>query len=105
MQALAPEPDRLALIYGAMMVGLRDYVRKSGFPGVLLGLSGGVDSALSIVVAADALGPDNVRAFMLPSRYTSAESLEDAEACARAIGVTTSSGIARRMRPPNCRVC
>jgi NAD+ synthase len=75
------------VIYRAMVVGLRDYVRKSGFPGVLLGLSGGVDSALSLVVAADALGPQNVQAFMLPSRYTSAESLEDAAACARAVGV------------------
>ncbi len=72
-------------IYRAMVVGLRDYVRKSGFPGVLLGLSGGVDSALCLVVAADALGPEAVRAFMLPSRYTSAESLQDAaEAAARA---------------------
>jgi NAD+ synthase len=74
-------------IYRAMVLGLRDYVRKSGFPGVLLGLSGGVDSALCLVVARDALGPRNVRAFMLPSRYTSAESLEDAAACAKAAGV------------------
>jgi NAD+ synthase len=74
-------------IYRAMVVGLRDYVRKSGFPGVLLGLSGGIDSAISLVVARDALGPEGVRAFMLPSRYTSRDSLEDAEACARASGV------------------
>ena len=74
-------------IYRAMVVGLRDYVQKSGFPGVLLGLSGGVDSALSIVVAVDALGAENVRAYMLPSRYTSVESLEDAAACAKALGV------------------
>jgi NAD+ synthase len=74
-------------IYRAMVVGLRDYVRKSGFSGVLIGLSGGVDSALSLVVARDALGAANVRAFMLPSRYTSHESLEDAAACARAAGV------------------
>jgi len=74
-------------IYRAMVLGLRDYVTKSGFSGVLLGLSGGVDSALSLVVARDALGPGGVRAFMLPSRYTSAESLEDATACARAVGV------------------
>jgi NAD+ synthase len=74
-------------IYRAMVLGLGDYVRKSGFPGVLLGLSGGVDSALVAVVAADALGPDKVRCFMLPSRYTSQESLEDAEACAGALGV------------------
>ncbi|MFM8375875.1 MAG: NAD+ synthase [Phenylobacterium sp.] len=74
-------------IYHAMVVGLRDYVNKSGFPGVLLGLSGGVDSAVTAVVAADALGPDRVRCFMLPSRYTSRESLEDAEDCARRLGV------------------
>jgi NAD+ synthase len=74
-------------IYRAMVLGLRDYVRKSGFPGVLLGLSGGVDSAISMVAACDALGAENVRAFMLPSRYTSPESLEDAAACARAVGV------------------
>ncbi|HWF00766.1 MAG TPA: NAD+ synthase [Caulobacteraceae bacterium] len=74
-------------IYRAIVVGLRDYVRKSGFPGVLLGLSGGVDSALAAVVAADALGPENVRAFMLPSRYTSADSLDDAAECARRLGV------------------
>jgi len=74
-------------IYRAMVLGLRDYVRKSGFAGVLLGLSGGVDSALCLVVARDALGEENVRAFMLPSRYTSAQSLEDAAAGARAVGV------------------
>ncbi len=73
-------------IYRAMVMGLRDYVKKSGFPGVLLGLSGGVDSAISAVVAADALGPENVRCFMLPSKYTSQESLDDAEDCARRLG-------------------
>jgi NAD+ synthase len=73
--------------YRAMVVGLRDYVKKSGFPGVLLGLSGGVDSGLSLVVAVDALGAENVRAFMLPSRFTSPESLEDAAAGAAALGV------------------
>jgi len=73
--------------YRAMVLGLRDYVTKTGFPGVILGLSGGVDSALSLVVAADALGPDRVRAVMLPSKYTSAESLEDAAEGARAVGV------------------
>jgi NAD+ synthase len=83
----APWPTGPEETYRAMTLGLRDYVRKSGFSGVLLGLSGGVDSALSLVVAADALGADNVKAFMLPSRYTSAESLEDAAACARASGV------------------
>jgi NAD+ synthase len=73
--------------YRAMVLGLRDYVNKTGFPGVILGLSGGVDSALSLVVAADALGPDRVRAVMLPSKYTSPESLEDAAEGARAVGV------------------
>lgn len=74
-------------VYRAMVLGLRDYVRKSGFPGVLLGLSGGVDSAIVAVIAADALGPENVRTFMLPSRYTSRESLDDAAECARRLGV------------------
>jgi NAD+ synthase len=74
-------------VYRAMVVGLRDYVRKSGFKGVLLGLSGGVDSALALVTARDALGAEAVRAFMLPSKYTSAASHEDAVACAAANGV------------------
>jgi NAD+ synthase len=73
-------------IYRAMVLGLRDYVNKSGFPSVLIGLSGGIDSALTAVVAADALGPERVSLVMLPSRYTSKESFEDAEACASAIG-------------------
>lgn len=82
-------------VYHAMVLGLRDYVRKSGFKGVLLGLSGGVDSALSLVVARDALGAGSVRAFMLPSRYTSRESLEDAAACAAANGISLAEiGIA-----------
>jgi NAD+ synthase len=70
-----------------MMLGLRDYVEKNGFPGIVLGLSGGIDSALSAAVAADALGPGRVRAVMLPSPYTSAESLEDAAECARLLGI------------------
>lgn len=86
-QALPPEPQRLALMYTAMMTGLRDYVNKNGFPGVVLGLSGGIDSAISAAVAADALGPERVRAVMLPSPYTSAHSLEDAGACAEMLGI------------------
>jgi NAD+ synthase len=74
-------------VYRAMVTALRDYVGKSGFKGVLLGLSGGVDSALTLAVARDALGADAVRAYMLPSRYTSAESREDAAGCAKACGV------------------
>jgi NAD+ synthase len=86
-QTLPPEPPRLELIYRSLMLGLRDYVGKNGFPGVLLGLSGGIDSALSAAVAADALGPDKVRAVMLPSPYTSPHSLEDAAACAEMLGI------------------
>ena len=73
-------------VYLAMMVGLRDYVQRNGFPGVILGLSGGIDSALSAAVAVDALGPDKVTGVMLPSKYTSGESLEDARECARLLG-------------------
>src|SRR5215467_11260570 len=79
--------DGLEGIYQAMVLGLRDYVNKNRFPGVLLGLSGGIDSAISAAVAVDALGPERVRTVMLPSRYTSRESLEDADACARMLGV------------------
>jgi NAD+ synthase len=86
-QPLTAEPERLEGIYRAMMLGLADYVRKNGFPGVILGLSGGIDSALSAAVAADAIGPDRVRAFMMPSPYTSQESLDDAAACAAMLGV------------------
>ena len=74
-------------IYHAMMVGLADYVGRNGFPGVLLGLSGGIDSALSAAVAVDALGADKVWGVMMPSKYTSEESLEDARECARLLGI------------------
>ena len=87
-QALSPEPERLELIYRSLMLGLADYVRKNGFPGVILGLSGGIDSALSAAIAVDALGPDKVRTFMLPSPYTSQDSLDDAAACARLLGIS-----------------
>ncbi|HEX6072351.1 MAG TPA: NAD+ synthase [Sphingomicrobium sp.] len=81
------ELDRFpADVYRAMMVALRDYVTRNGFPGVILGLSGGIDSALSAAVAVDALGPGQVWGVMLPSRYTSPESLEDARECARLLG-------------------
>src|SRR5690606_24662761 len=76
-----------AAVYGALVLGLRDYVEKNRFPGVLLGLSGGVDSALSAAVAVDALGPDRVRGVMLPSRYTSDDSHRDAEETARLLGI------------------
>ena len=69
-------------IYHAMVLGLKDYVEKNRFPGVVLGLSGGIDSALSAAVAVDALGSDRVHCVMMPSKYTSKESLEDAAECA-----------------------
>jgi NAD+ synthase len=73
--------------YAACVMGLRDYVEKNGFPGVVLGLSGGVDSALCAALAADALGPKRVHAVMLPYKFTSRESLADAEDCAKALGL------------------
>lgn len=79
--------DQPADIYCAMVVGLRDYVERNRFPGVVLGLSGGIDSALSAAVAVDALGPDRVWCVMMPSRFTSEESLDDAAECARLMGV------------------
>ncbi len=82
----APEAG-LSSIYEAMTLGLRDYVAKNGFPGVIVGLSGGIDSALTAAVAIDALGPDRVRCVMMPSPYTSDESLADAAVTAAALGV------------------
>ncbi len=73
--------------YAACVLGLRDYVEKNGFPGVVLGLSGGVDSALCAAMAVDALGKDRVRCVMLPYKYTSQESLDDAALVAKALGV------------------
>jgi NAD+ synthase len=73
-------------IYSAMVLALRDYVDRNKFPGVVLGLSGGIDSAICAAIAADALGPDRVWCVMLPSRFTSQESLDDAAECARLIG-------------------
>ncbi|MBK5912407.1 NAD+ synthase [Rhodothalassium salexigens] len=83
---VAALPGGLDEIYAAMVTGLRDYVTKVGFPGVLVGLSGGIDSALSAAVAVDALGPEAVRTVMMPSPYTSRASLEDAAECARLLG-------------------
>ena len=82
--ALDPFP---ADIYQAMMTGLRDYVGRNGFPGVILGLSGGIDSALSAAVAVDALGPDKVWGVMMPSAYTGSASVEDAAESARLLGM------------------
>lgn len=79
--------ERPGDIYNAMVLGLRDYVNRNRFPGVVLGLSGGIDSALSAAVAVDALGPERVWCVMLPSRFTSQDSLDDAVECARLLGV------------------
>jgi NAD+ synthase (glutamine-hydrolysing) len=76
-----------ANVYAALVMGVRDYVDKNHFPGVLLGLSGGIDSALTLAVAVDALGPARVRALMLPSRYNAQISLDDAREMAAIVGV------------------
>ena len=99
-RATRPSPERLESIYRRMMLGLADYVRKNRFNGVLIGLSGGIDSAMSAAVAADALGPDRVACVMMPSPYTSPDSLEDAAEVARLLGVRLDTiAIDRRWRP------
>jgi NAD+ synthase (glutamine-hydrolysing) len=89
--SVAPELSDEESVYRALVLGVRDYVTKHGFPGAVMGLSGGVDSALTLAIAVDALGPERVHAVMMPSRYTSAMSREDATAQAQALGVTLSS--------------
>lgn len=84
---MAPQPDEWEQDYQAMMLGLREYLGKSGFRTVVLGLSGGIDSALVATIAADAIGPQNVHCVMLPSEYTSRASLDDAADCAARLGV------------------
>ena len=84
--SVTPEPDAWEADYRAMVISLADYFAKTGFRKTLLGLSGGIDSALVATIAADALGPENVRCVMLPSEYTSQTSLDDAEAVARNLG-------------------
>lgn len=88
---LHDDDEGLSAIYQAMVLGLRDYVNKNGFPGVVLGLSGGIDSALSAAVAVDALGSERVRCVMMPSPYTSQDSLDDAKGCADLLGITYES--------------
>ncbi|HEY1726467.1 MAG TPA: NAD+ synthase [Steroidobacteraceae bacterium] len=89
--SIAPELSDEESVYRALVLGVRDYVTKHGFPGAVIGLSGGVDSALTLVIAVDALGAERVQAVMMPSRYTSAMSREDAAAQARTLGVKLSS--------------
>lgn len=85
--AIAAELSVEQQAYQALVLGTRDYVHKNGFKGAVIGLSGGVDSALVTAIAADALGPEHVRAVIMPSPFTAAMSIEDATACARALGV------------------
>ncbi len=84
---VSPPSSREAEIYGAIVLGVRDYIEKNRFPGVVIGLSGGIDSALTLAIAVDAIGAARVEAVMMPSRYTAAMSLEDAHAQCRALGV------------------
>ena len=82
-----PHPGMEAAIYRVLVLGVRDYINKNGFGGAVLGLSGGVDSALTLAIAVDAIGADRVEVVMMPSRYTASMSLEDARAEAAALGV------------------
>ena len=86
-QERAPWPEDLEQVYLGLVLGLRDYVRKNGFEQVVLGLSGGIDSALVTVLARDALGPEAVRTLAMPSPYSSPESLDDAKQVASGLGV------------------
>jgi NAD+ synthase (glutamine-hydrolysing) len=87
---VAPELPEAGSAYRALVLGVRDYVTKHRFPGVVMGLSGGVDSALTLAIAVDALGADRVHAVMMPSRYTSTMSVEDAREQAATLGVKYS---------------
>ena len=84
---VSPIPAAEASAYQACVLGLADYVNKNGFPGIVLGLSGGIDSALVAAIAVDALGAERVHAIMMPSRFTSDDSLHDAADCAKALGI------------------
>ncbi len=85
--SIAPLPTALAEVWDALVLGVRDYLGKNSFPGALIGLSGGIDSALVLAIAVDALGPENVRCVMMPSPYTADISLVDARDMARRMGV------------------
>ena len=84
---VAKARSELETIYQAVVVGVRDYVEKNRFPGIIVGLSGGIDSGLTVAIAADAIGADRVEAVMMPSRYTSQMSIEDARKQAQNLGV------------------
>ena len=91
LQSATPSPPPLSFnesVYRALVLGVRDYVSKNGFRGAVIGLSGGIDSALTLAVAVDALGPENVEVLLMPSRYTSTMSNEDARQMADNLGVS-----------------
>ncbi len=88
--SVEPTPEPVASIYSAITLGVRDYVRKNGFQGAVIGLSGGIDSALTLAILVDALGAENVEAVLMPSRYTHQMSIDDAAAEAEALGVQWS---------------
>lgn len=90
---VVPDTDRYEAVYRGITLGLRDYVEKNGFPGVVLGMSGGVDSALTAAIAVDALGAERVHAVMMPYHYTSEESIIDAEQCISLLNVENYSVI------------
>ncbi|HEY9100615.1 NAD+ synthase, partial [Chitinimonas sp.] len=84
---IAPQPNLEAAVYQALTLATRDYIQKNGFPGAIIGLSGGVDSALTLAIAVDALGADKVRAVMMPTRFTAQISLDDSREMIRRLGV------------------
>jgi NAD+ synthase (glutamine-hydrolysing) len=88
---ILPDLSEAESVYGALVLGVRDYIGKNGFAGAVIGLSGGVDSALTLCIAVDAIGASHVEAVLMPSRYTAAMSLEDARSQAEALGVKHST--------------
>jgi NAD+ synthase (glutamine-hydrolysing) len=88
---ISPDLSEAESVYGALVLGVRDYIGKNGFAGAVIGLSGGVDSALTLCIAVDAIGASQVEAVLMPSRYTAAMSLEDARSQAEALGVKHST--------------
>lgn len=89
-EIIPPEPSDEEQVYQSLVLGLKDYINKNHFPSALIGLSGGVDSSLTLAIAADALGPSRVHGVLMPSRYTAPMSLEDPQIQAKTLGVSTS---------------
>ncbi|MCL4139862.1 UNVERIFIED_CONTAM: hypothetical protein GTU68_053533, partial [Idotea baltica] len=88
--ALSAKPSELAMVYQGLVIGLRDYIKKNHFPSVVIGLSGGIDSAMTLALAVDAIGADNVKTVMMPSQYTAQMSLDDAQEMATRLEVSHS---------------